>query len=63
MREKAGAFDPDSIPEWIVTGNLFGRATHNLVLAEQVREAYNALDAEFKTIARIQQSLLPTRQS
>ena len=27
---------------WV--NNLFGRATHNLVLAEQVKEAYEAVD-------------------
>ncbi|MEE9297155.1 MAG: SpoIIE family protein phosphatase, partial [Phycisphaerae bacterium] len=57
--EKPGAIDLESIPELIVTGNLFGRATYNLVMAERAREAFNALDAEFKTIARIQQCLLP----
>ncbi len=57
--EKPGAIDLESIPELIVTGNLFGRATYNLVMADRAREAYNALDAEFKTIARIQQCLLP----
>ena len=31
-----------TLPEHVWMSNLFGRATHNLVLAEQVREAYDA---------------------
>jgi len=40
--------------------NLFGRATRTLVLAGEVRTAYDALDSEFTAIAEIQRSLLPT---
>jgi sigma-B regulation protein RsbU (phosphoserine phosphatase) len=58
-REPDG-FDLDNLPDQIIMSNLFGRATHNLVLAEELRHAYEALDAEFKAIAEIQQSLLPT---
>ncbi len=53
------AYNSDDLPDLLITSNLFGRATHHLVLAEQVRRAYHALDAEFQTIAKIQQSLLP----
>lgn len=59
LREPNG-FDIAQLPDLIVTSNLFGRATYNLIMAEKVREAYDALDAEFKVIARIQQSLLPS---
>ncbi len=51
--------DLESLPDQIITANLFGRATHNLVLADEVRRAYQALDSEFKAIAMIQRSLLP----
>ena len=40
--------------------NLFGRATHNLVLSEQLKKAYDELDAEIRVIGDIQRSLLPT---
>ena len=60
MREP-NAIDPESIPDLIITSNLFGRATYNLVMAERVQQAFDALDAEFKVIAEIQRSLLPSR--
>ncbi len=58
-REPDG-FDLENLPDQIIMSNLFGRATHNLVLAEELRDAYEALDAEFRAIAEIQRSLLPT---
>ena len=39
--------------------NLFGRATQNLVLMEQLKAAYDAADYELKVVADIQRSLLP----
>jgi sigma-B regulation protein RsbU (phosphoserine phosphatase) len=39
--------------------NLFGRATSNLVLSEQLQQAYQALDREFRIVGEIQRSLLP----
>src|SRR5436309_3311908 len=39
--------------------NLFGRATHNLVLSEELKKAYEAVDYELKVVADIQRSLLP----
>jgi phosphoserine phosphatase RsbU/P len=49
----------EEIPNIITTANLFGRATSTLVIAEKLRQSYEALDAEFRTIAKIQQTLLP----
>src|SRR5690606_22631128 len=40
--------------------NLFGRATHNLVLAERLEETYTAVDRELQAVANIQRSLLPS---
>jgi phosphoserine phosphatase RsbU/P len=59
LRRDRGAFAAESLPDMVVTSNLFGRATQNLVLAERLREAYEALDREFEAIAAIQKSLLP----
>jgi sigma-B regulation protein RsbU (phosphoserine phosphatase) len=39
--------------------NLFGRATQNLVLSDEVARAYAAIDRELQTVADMQRSLLP----
>ncbi|MFO0810877.1 MAG: SpoIIE family protein phosphatase [Gemmataceae bacterium] len=59
MRVRPHAFDPEDLPELVQVNNLYGRATHNLVLAEQVKAAYEALDNEMKVVADLQRSLLP----
>jgi sigma-B regulation protein RsbU (phosphoserine phosphatase) len=41
--------------------SLFGRATSNLVVSEELQRAYQALDREFKTVGEIQRSLLPAQ--
>jgi sigma-B regulation protein RsbU (phosphoserine phosphatase) len=60
MRTAPEAFDPEELPELVWVSNLYGRATHNLVLAGQVKAAFEAVDAEMKTIADLQRSLLPS---
>jgi phosphoserine phosphatase RsbU/P len=59
MRHEPGAFDPEDLPELVSMSNLFGRATHNLVLMGQLKEAYETADYELKVVADIQRSLLP----
>ncbi|MHC4224007.1 MAG: PP2C family protein-serine/threonine phosphatase [Planctomycetota bacterium] len=59
LRERGGAFDPEDMPQLVWTTNLFGRATHNLVLTRQVESAYEMLDRELKEVADVQRSLLP----
>jgi sigma-B regulation protein RsbU (phosphoserine phosphatase) len=59
MRKESGAFQREQFPEWVWMSNLFGRATHNLVLSEEVKKAYEAVDYELKVVADIQRSLLP----
>jgi sigma-B regulation protein RsbU (phosphoserine phosphatase) len=59
MRREPKAFDPQRLPELVLTANLFGRATHNLVLSEEVKRAYEAVDRELKVVSDIQLSLLP----
>ncbi|MGC1275418.1 MAG: PP2C family protein-serine/threonine phosphatase [Planctomycetaceae bacterium] len=58
-RAETHAFDREQFPETVWLANLFGRATHNLVLTEQLRDAYEMVDRELKVVADIQQSLLP----
>jgi sigma-B regulation protein RsbU (phosphoserine phosphatase) len=55
------SFNEEQLPELTLVSNLFGRATHNLVLAEQLSEAFKALDREIKIVSEIQQQLLPAK--
>lgn len=59
MRKEPAAFLREQFPMWVWMSNLFGRATHNLVLSEEVKKAYEAVDYELKVVADIQRSLLP----
>lgn len=59
LRSEPGAFDPEDLPERVWMSNLFGRATHNLVLSEQLQEAYALVDHELQVVADIQRFLLP----
>ena len=59
MRREPAAFPHEQFPEWVWLSNLFGRAAHNLVLSEQLQEAYSAVDQELKVVGDIQRSLLP----
>jgi sigma-B regulation protein RsbU (phosphoserine phosphatase) len=61
MRNEPAAFDPAIFPQWVWLSNLFGRATHNLVLAEELRKAYSLVERELKVVADIQRSLLPRK--
>jgi len=54
------SFDTEEFPELVWMSNLFGRATHNLVLHEQLDAAYQLVDQELKVVADIQRSLLPS---
>jgi sigma-B regulation protein RsbU (phosphoserine phosphatase) len=53
------SFDREALPERVMMSNLFGRATHNLVLSDQLKHAYEQLDGEMQVVASIQRSLLP----
>ncbi len=61
MRRDASGFDPQRLPEIVWAANLFGRATHNLVLSEEVKRAYEVVDRELKVVSDIQLSLLPEK--
>jgi len=60
-RTAPGAFDRERFPDMVWTSILFGRSTHNLVLAEQVRAAYDLVDRELQVVGDIQRSLLPSQ--
>ena len=59
-RDDPSAFSRDQIPELVWLYNLFARATQSLVLAQRLQEANDAAEYELRTIAELQQSLLPT---
>jgi len=59
MHESPGAYDPEQFPERYWINSLFGRATQNLVLSDELKRAYAVLDRELKVVADIQRSLLP----
>jgi sigma-B regulation protein RsbU (phosphoserine phosphatase) len=59
LGKASSMFDRAQLPEMVWMGNLFGRATSNLVLSDQLQQAYQALDREFKIVGDIQRSLLP----
>jgi sigma-B regulation protein RsbU (phosphoserine phosphatase) len=59
LKKEAGGFSGDKFPEMVWLSNLFGRATSNLVLSNELKQAYQALDKELKVVGEIQRSLLP----
>src|SRR4051812_33974931 len=59
MRAEPAAFDPELLPEWVWTSNLFGRAAQTLALADELKRAYDLVEREMRAVADIQRSLLP----
>jgi sigma-B regulation protein RsbU (phosphoserine phosphatase) len=61
LRRERAAFPREQLPELVWMSNLFGRATHGLVLAGELKQAYDELDRELRRVGNIQRSLLPDR--
>ena len=59
LQPEPAAFDPEKFPEWFWVSSLFGRVTHNLVLRDELKQAYEIVERELKVVADIQRSLLP----
>ncbi len=59
LKKEPDYFDREEMPNRMWVSNLFGRATKNLVLNEELRKAYEIVDRELKVVADIQRSLLP----
>src|SRR5205085_1908694 len=59
MRDEPEAFPKHEIPDLVWRSNLFGRATSNLVLKDELNRTYQALDRELKAVGEIQRALLP----
>ncbi len=60
-QEQPNAFDPATLPEMVWMSNLFGRATHSLVLKTELEKAYKEIDRELRVVGDIQRSLLPEK--
>ncbi len=54
-------FDPEKLPDLVLTGNLYGRASHNLILARQLEQSVQELDFELRRMEKVQASMLPAR--
>lgn len=61
MREEPGAFAREEFPEWFWLSSLFGRATHNLVLNQELKQTLEVVERELKIVADLQRTLLPKR--
>ncbi|MGC8640162.1 MAG: PP2C family protein-serine/threonine phosphatase, partial [Isosphaeraceae bacterium] len=59
MCSRPAAYDAEQFPERFWISSLFGRATQNLVLSEELKQAYEIVERELKVVADIQRSLLP----
>ena len=60
-RALPGAFNREDYPDWVWQSSLFGRATHNLVLSQELKQAYEVVERELKIVADLQRTLLPKR--
>jgi sigma-B regulation protein RsbU (phosphoserine phosphatase) len=61
LRRDPATFKAEQFPQMVWMSNLYGRATHNLVLSDQLREAFDAVDYDLRVVADIQRSLLPAK--
>jgi sigma-B regulation protein RsbU (phosphoserine phosphatase) len=59
LRKEPASFEHAKFPEWVWLSSLFGRATHNLVLRDDLKHAYEIVERELNLVADIQRSLLP----
>src|SRR5262249_38047925 len=59
LEKEPEAFDPEKFPGWFWMSSLFGRLTHNLLLRDELKRAYEIVERELKVVADIQRSLLP----
>ncbi|MCI0460233.1 MAG: serine/threonine-protein phosphatase [Gemmataceae bacterium] len=61
LRRAAGSFVVADLEALLLNANLIARAATNLMLAQQLQEAYRRLDYELRQVGRMQRHLLPTR--
>jgi sigma-B regulation protein RsbU (phosphoserine phosphatase) len=61
-REDTETFPRERVADFVLLSNLFNRATRTVVLSQAVKEAFDGLDYELRSIAEIQRSLLPAEK-
>ncbi|WP_459558274.1 PP2C family protein-serine/threonine phosphatase [Lacunimicrobium album] len=61
MRQVENGFSVEDLPEVVWISNLFGRATQNLVMAEQLEQMNYMLQREMEVVGEIQRDLLPQK--
>lgn len=61
LRRQPDSFAPEELETLLLNANLLGRAVSNMVLAQQLQEAYRRLDHEMRQVGRMQRHLLPAR--
>lgn len=61
-REDTETFPRERVADLVLLSNLFARATQTAVLSQAVKEAFDGLDYELRSIAEIQKSLLPAEK-
>lgn len=59
MHSEPGVYTLDDLSNFLLTTNLLGRATSQLVTADLLQKTYAALDREFSAVGEIQRRLLP----
>lgn len=59
VRRDGHPFTWEELATFLLTSNLVGQATWQLVLSQELQRAYAALDHEFRVIGEIQRQLLP----
>lgn len=61
LRREPSSFTLDELATLVLTTNLIGRATGNLVLATELERARETLDRELRAVGEVQRELLPRR--
>jgi sigma-B regulation protein RsbU (phosphoserine phosphatase) len=61
-RDDTETFPRERVADLVLLSNLFARATQTVVLSQAVKEAFDGLDYELRSIAEIQRSLLPAEK-
>jgi sigma-B regulation protein RsbU (phosphoserine phosphatase) len=59
FRREAQGFTIEDLEQNVLTGNLFGAMTRNLVNLDQIKRLNEKLHQQFDEVARVQQALLP----
>jgi sigma-B regulation protein RsbU (phosphoserine phosphatase) len=61
LRREPDSFTLEDLESLLLNANLLGRTVNNLVLTQQLQEAYRALDHEKDQVGRMQRHLLPAQ--